>query len=433
MHCQYILQLSLLTLLSLPGTLAQTWSVWYRDRDRTTVICASKGSSVVLDCTYSHPAAQIVRRKIWFTPRGNTKLDGSQQGDGVYNTSGVIMPRYSGRTEFYDQDNNCTLKLNNVTEDDRGRFFFRFEANGPGQLHQGFTGSWGVDLTISVLSLKLNENGPVKERDHVTLACTSTCNPPQMEFLWFKDGRPLPGVSSVHGGQYPLGPLSPNDTGSYSCGLGQGTSTPILLDVRYAPRDVSVKVSPSPEVVKGSRLTLTCSNNANPAAETYTWFQRSGPLLSLRLGTGKEHTFNEIDSDDSGLYFCMAQNALGSQNSTEQEVKVRESAHLIVVLAALGALFLVTAVIVVLYIYIKRRKWNTAEQKLPTKPVPQKATLSRPEDIYENMRQSAKPITDPDDMNYAELNISPAPSPRRQLNNKAEDDDAHIYSQLQTH
>lgn len=77
------------------------------------------------------------------------RLDGSQQGDGVYNTSGVIMPRYSGRTEFYDQDNNCTLKLNNVTEDDRGRFFFRFEANGPGQLHQGFTGSWGVDLTIS--------------------------------------------------------------------------------------------------------------------------------------------------------------------------------------------------------------------------------------------------------------------------------------------
>lgn len=119
MHCQYILQLSLLTLLSLPGTvlslfqliihvrvrvfssqgqcfqwlfsgtLAQTWSVWYRDRDRITVICASKGSSVVFDCIYSYPATQIVRRKIWFTPRGDTKLDGSQQGDGVFNTSGL--------------------------------------------------------------------------------------------------------------------------------------------------------------------------------------------------------------------------------------------------------------------------------------------------------------------------------------------------------
>ncbi|CDQ93203.1 unnamed protein product [Oncorhynchus mykiss] len=89
MHCQYILQLSLLTLLSLPGTLAQTWSVWYRDRDRITVICASKGSSVVFDCIYSYPATQIVRRKIWFTPRGDTKQDGSQQGDGVFNTSGL--------------------------------------------------------------------------------------------------------------------------------------------------------------------------------------------------------------------------------------------------------------------------------------------------------------------------------------------------------
>nr|XP_046155666.1 B-cell receptor CD22-like isoform X2 [Oncorhynchus gorbuscha] len=204
-----------------------------------------------------------------------------------------------------------------------------------------------------------------------------------------------------------------------------------------APRNVSVKVSPSNEVVKGSRLTLTCSNNANPAAETYTWFQRTGTLTSLRLGMGKEHTFLEIDSDDSGLYFCMAQNAVGSQNSTEQEVKVKESAHLMVVLAAFGALFLVTAVIVVLFIYIKRRlikrKLNTAEKKLPTKPVTQKATLSRPEDIYENMKWSAKPITDPDDMNYAELNIRPAPSPSMQRNNKAGDDDAVIYRQLQTH
>lgn len=106
----------------------------------------------------------------------------------------------------------------------------------------------------------------------------------------------------------------------------------MLFSVRLlpdAPRDVSVKVSPSPEVVKGSRLTLTCSNNANPAAQTYIWFQRSGPLTSLRLGMGKEHTFKEIDSDDSGLYFCMAQNALGSQNSTDLEVKVKGCATLL--------------------------------------------------------------------------------------------------------
>uniref|UniRef100_A0A8C7RU24 Ig-like domain-containing protein n=1 Tax=Oncorhynchus mykiss TaxID=8022 RepID=A0A8C7RU24_ONCMY len=359
------------------GTLAQTWSVWYRDRDRITVICASKGSSVVFDCIYSYPANQRVGRKIWFTPRGDTKQDGSQLGDGVFNTSGLTnKSRYSGRTEFYDQDNNCTLKLNNVTEDDSGRFFFRFEANTSNQPPQGFTGSWGVDLTIPGKSRFVLQNLGWSERDHVTLACTSTCNPPQMEFLWFKDGRPLPGVSGVHGGQYRLGPLSPNDTGSYSCGLGKGTSTPILLDVRYAPRNVSVKVSPSHEVVEGSRLTLTCSNNANPAAETYTWFQRTGTLTSLRLGMGKEHTFHEIDSDDSGLYFCMAQNAVGSQNSTEQEVKVIGTATLLY------------------FLYL------------------QKATLSRPEDIYENMKWSAKPITDPDDMNYAELNFRPAPSPR---------------------
>lgn len=104
---------------------------------------------MVFDCIYSYPATKKVGRKIWFTPRGDTKLDGSQQGDGVFNTRGLTnKSRYSGRTEFYDQDNNCTLKLNNVTEDDSGRFFFRFEANKPHQTPQGFTGSFGVALTI---------------------------------------------------------------------------------------------------------------------------------------------------------------------------------------------------------------------------------------------------------------------------------------------
>jgi hypothetical protein len=44
---------------------------------------------------------------------------------------------------------------------------------------------------------------------------------------------------------------------------------------------------------------------------------------------GKEHTFLEIDSDDSGLYFCMAQNAVWSQNFTEHEVKVKGTATLL--------------------------------------------------------------------------------------------------------
>ncbi|XP_014012550.2 B-cell receptor CD22-like isoform X1 [Salmo salar] len=263
-------------------------------------------------------------------------------------------------------------------------------------------------ISLPVLSLKLNENGPVKKRDNVILACTSTCKLPQMEFLWFKDGRPLSGVP---GGQYPLGPLSPNDTGCYSCALGQGISTPILLDVRYAPRDVSVKVSPSPEVVNGSRLTMTCSNNANPAAQTYIWFQRSGPLTSLRLGMGKEHTFKEIDSDDSGLYFCMAQNALGSQNSTDLECIFRISPFNDGPGSIWGSFPCHSSDCGAQHLH--KKNWNRAEKKLPTKQVPQiqKSTLSTPEDIYENMRRSVKPITDPDDMNYAELNISPAPSP----------------------
>ena len=79
------------------------------------------------------------------------------------------------------------------------------------------------------------------------------------------------------------------------------------------PKNVSVSISPV-EIVEGSSVTLTCSSDANPPVHNYTWYMRTG-AESLIRGTGDSISFN-VTSDSSGLYYCEAENEVGSQTST---------------------------------------------------------------------------------------------------------------------
>ncbi|MBN3307230.1 CD22 protein, partial [Amia calva] len=82
-----------------------------------------------------------------------------------------------------------------------------------------------------------------------------------------------------------------------------------------APKDTKVSVSPSGEIVEGSSVTLTCSSNANPPVQNYTWFKTNGAAV-WEKGSGQSFTITEISSGDSGQYYCEAHNKHGAHNST---------------------------------------------------------------------------------------------------------------------
>ena len=79
-----------------------------------------------------------------------------------------------------------------------------------------------------------------------------------------------------------------------------------------APKLPSVLVSPSGEIVEGSSVTLTCSSDANPAAN-YTWYKENedSPKAS-----GQIFTITDVRPEHSGNYYCVAQNKRGRHNST---------------------------------------------------------------------------------------------------------------------
>uniref|UniRef100_A0A674CMS8 Ig-like domain-containing protein n=1 Tax=Salmo trutta TaxID=8032 RepID=A0A674CMS8_SALTR len=88
------------------------------------------------------------------------------------------------------------------------------------------------------------------------------------------------------------------------------------------PKNTLVSVSPSGEIVEDSSVTLTCSSDANPPVDKYTWYKKNVASLT---GSEKTYNFTTISSEDSGEYYCEAENKYGRLNSSSVSVDVQGS------------------------------------------------------------------------------------------------------------
>ena len=79
-----------------------------------------------------------------------------------------------------------------------------------------------------------------------------------------------------------------------------------------APKTPSVSVRPPGVIKEGGSVTLSCSSDANPAAD-YTWFREHGGSVEE---LGENYTISNITTELGGNYYCEARNAVGLQNST---------------------------------------------------------------------------------------------------------------------
>ncbi|XP_047659020.1 B-cell receptor CD22-like [Tachysurus fulvidraco] len=393
------------------GDVSQSkWNVTYTPSS----ICALKGSTVNMGCTSTYPTDYTVQRTFWSRQLVTDKEPPDLSLD----------PKYRNRVHYLGNNlNDCRPRLSDVTEQDQGKYYFRFLTN-KGQKYQGKD---GVDLSVTDLWVEVIP-GRVVEGDEVTLTCKTSCSLTETPILtWYKDGSyfssskqlHLPSVSQQDGGSYrcsvqgqsfvglfpyvidpatlmmslrltpplPLllllmvsgvvsqvlrphinlwvemipgrvvegdevtltcktsyslpyttifiwykdrsyfsssNPLhlpsvSQWDAGSYRCSVqGQSYRSPaVTLDVQYPPKRVSVSISPSGEIVEGSSVTLTCSSDANPPVQSYTWYKGRSSI-----STGNTFTMIRIRSEDSGEFTCRAENKHGGLSSTAVSLNV---------------------------------------------------------------------------------------------------------------
>uniref|UniRef100_A0A3Q3L6H6 B-cell receptor CD22 n=1 Tax=Mastacembelus armatus TaxID=205130 RepID=A0A3Q3L6H6_9TELE len=234
-----------------------------------------------------------VEETVWLTKRTYTGLVDLR-----------TQSEFSGRFQYQCKYKTCTLTIRDLRETDSAQYQFRFITN---QQSRHYTGSPGVTLTVTDLQVKLSLSSYSSWLD-----CHSRCYQPDRLYVWYKNGQKTSQEQSYY--YYYYYTSSFNSADSYSCAVAtyEHLPSPSVLRLYYAPKLLSVSVSPSAEIVEGSSVTLTCSSDANPAAN-YTWYKKHGnPSLQP---ASKQFNFRSIQSSDSGEYYCTAENDLGRRTS----------------------------------------------------------------------------------------------------------------------
>ncbi|XP_042171360.1 sialoadhesin isoform X2 [Oncorhynchus tshawytscha] len=311
-----------LALLILPGVLCTDWLVTYQPKE----ICAVRGSSVVISCTFHYPDKLdnknlTVEKVMWSQGR-------KQFFDGPFITESNNRTHTGTKFEYVgNKVHNCSLQIHQVEQRDSGEYAFRFETN-----NGNWTGKNATNVNVSTV-------------------------------MWFKNRTPLQEESST----LYLRDISFQDSGNYSCSpkhYNRPLSEVIRVNVEYGPRNTSISVWPSSEVLEGSDVTLTCSSNANPTLN-YTWFKIDGDSC-LEMVYQAELQFNVILTGNSGKYFCVVSNKHGRQNSTILSLKVKDHAKgvvavtLTILIAVLAVVPMIVIVPMVAWHLVAHRKKTTA-------------------------------------------------------------------------
>ncbi|XP_070771473.1 Fc receptor-like protein 2 [Enoplosus armatus] len=279
--------------------------VTYSDRS----VCAFKGSSVDISCTYNSYNSYGIST-FWFSPERHHHWWHSQPDDLRKD------PQYTRRVHVIaGRAGRSTLRITDLRESDSAEYRFKFSAGS----FEWTSSLPGTTLTVTDApkppSASVSPSAEIVEGSSVTLTCSSDANP-AAKYTWYKESRTL----LTKDRQLVLSSVQSSDSGEYYCAaeneLGRRTSENVSINVKYPPKPPSVSVSPSGEIVEGTSVNLSCSSDANPAA-TYTWYKENQTLIQEDL-----YLFPFIGLEDTGIYYCKSENEYGQISSTSVHINV---------------------------------------------------------------------------------------------------------------
>uniref|UniRef100_A0A3Q2FV25 Ig-like domain-containing protein n=1 Tax=Cyprinodon variegatus TaxID=28743 RepID=A0A3Q2FV25_CYPVA len=186
---------------------------------------------------------------------------------------------------------------------------------------RSYTSSPGVSLSVTALQVKVRKLEYTNSYCRVELRCQSSCQPKHQSYIWIKNGQEIlrETSSSVFVSVYPAD--------KYSCALEGYKEFP--SPSVYAPQLPSVSISPSGEIVENRKVILTCSSDANPAAN-YSWYKED---KQKPVSNESQLIFSSIQASDTGKYHCVAANPLGRKRCQQKHINVKYAPRLPSVLA----------------------------------------------------------------------------------------------------
>ncbi|XP_067831324.1 sialic acid-binding Ig-like lectin 13 isoform X2 [Heptranchias perlo] len=305
------------------------WSVVIPKR-----VSAVLDSCALIPCTFGQPVHNARPKGRWI----KTGSGHCNPGDSVvYSSRDPHGQRYNydDRTELRGDlaKSQCSILINNTRKSDEGTYCFIVEI--PGGLQSSTYSTGGSQALLSISDRpEISVDGELTSGKIARLTCSiiHSCPYDKLQLRWIDYNGSLPLPWDTEDGEEivnePSGswrvssvliftPSSAHDGKKLGCTIvlnGSPSYSPQTrtLEIKYGLENPTV--NSSIVAVDGSSLLLYCTAWGKPAV-SLRWV-KNGEEISTSSTSELTKTFQNINSEDDGEYWCVAKNSLGTANSS---------------------------------------------------------------------------------------------------------------------
>ncbi|XP_078251627.1 myelin-associated glycoprotein-like isoform X1 [Rhinoraja longicauda] len=296
-------------------------------------VTAQNGLCARIPCHYTYPPtlSNKDRTGIWYNSEWPSK-DASVAFHSGNPSLELSTFRHRTRLSGDLRDKDCSLVIDNVTQDDNGPYLFRVE----------FPDGWRTNyLPVTRLNVidfadkptifpaKMVAGQPV----NVTCSFNTTCNGTTPNLTWVtpadipssaSHSKTQRGDTLTYTSVLSLTPALKHDGQDLTCKVRYPTVSSkqkLTLTVQYAPQNLSITSpnnmnSSGVSVKEGNSAAFHCSVQSLPASNL-TWRHLGVTLNTTRSSNELWMEFPQLAPRDAGVYQCVAQNEHGT---TERDV-----------------------------------------------------------------------------------------------------------------